>query len=109
MICSNCNTQITRQDITCPNCQIRTGVGSIGLLNASYVLGAIGVVLGFGPYIYFNAILSGTVDSPTTDLGQSISYFFAGIIISILGAGLGLAGLIMMIIALSQKKYRKAR
>ena len=109
MVCVNCNYPITRQNDICPNCQMRTGVGSIGLLNTGYVLGGIGIILGFGPTFYFNAILSGSVANPASDLGQGISYFITGITISVLGGGLGLAGLIMVIVALSQKKYRKTR
>ena len=109
MICSNCNNPITRLDIICPNCQIKTGVGAIGLLNLSYVLGSIGAVMGFGPLIYWILLINGNVSAPTSDWGQGISLFFTGIAVSIIGSLIGLAGLIMLIIAVSQRRYRKAR
>lgn len=109
MICINCNNSITRQDVICPNCQSRTGIQTVGMLYASIVLSALGVILGFGPILYLNALASGALTSPTNDLGQSLNFLFIGIAVTLIGALIGLVGLILLVISLSQKRYRKAR
>ncbi|MEY4654936.1 MAG: hypothetical protein ACK5CU_04440 [Rhodoluna sp.] len=109
MICNNCNNSITRQDVTCPHCQITTGVGAIALQNLSYVLGSIGAIMGFGPLIYWTMLINGSVAIPTSDWGDGVNLFLTGIAVTIIGSLIGVAGLIMLIIAISQKRYRKAR
>lgn len=110
MICNNCNNSITRQDVICPNCQIKTGVGAITLQNASYILGSIGAVMGFGPLIYWAMMINGVVVAPaTSDWRDGLNLLLTGVVVTILGSLIGLAGLIMLLIAISQKRYRKAR
>ena len=109
MICNNCNNSLTRQDITCPNCQIKTGIGAITLLNVSYILGSIGAIMGFGPLIYWMLWINGSVPSLTSDLGDGLNLILTGIAVTIIGSLIGLAGLIMLLVAISQKRYRRAR
>lgn len=79
------------------------------MLYSSIVLSILGVILGFGPTFYWSQILSGSVNSPTTNFSDGINMFVAGIFITFIGAALGVVGLVFLVISLTQKRYRRAR
>lgn len=108
MICNNCNNSITKQDAICPNCQSKTGINTIGLLNAGIVLSALGLILGFGPTLYWFMLMSGVMYTPLS-YESGFDLFFQGVFITIIGIICGIVGLIMFSIGIGQKRYRKAR
>ena len=108
MICAFCNHQITKLNTICPNCNQRTGTQYIGMLNASIVFSVLGLVLGFGPTLYWYLLASGVMYTPL-DFTSGVDLFFQGILVTGIGIILGLVGLVMFSIALANKKYKKIR
>ncbi|MFM8927608.1 MAG: hypothetical protein ACKOFA_05345, partial [Rhodoluna sp.] len=68
----------------------------------------LGVVLGFGPITYWYLLTTGVMYTPL-DFKGGVDLFFQGILLTGIGIILGLVGLVMFIIALANKKYRKIR